>query len=602
MPSFNDYRGVCPDGSRVSNPGNPCEGVTYPFTAPYAFSNPFQTVGLFTNKESVWRSIATGRLTYEMLNSGNHVLRLSGNGGGDIFTQKNQVLSPPELQFEQTRGLPGTSVIGYGQSQAYNLNGNAVYTYKTNGGTSATTQAGIQYGTSSLDRTSTLSQNLIGGQTNAGSGVVTIGQQYRELIRELGLFAQEEFLTFNERLLLTAGVRADKSSNNSDVDKYYWYPKASVSYRLPVGGMFSELKVRAAAGQSGNRPAYGQKYTNLQPGQVVGTPVTSVAVTTAAPDIRPETQTEFEGGVDATMFNGRMNFEGTIYQKGIKDLLLVRSLAPSLGFAQLVYNGPEIRNRGLELSLSGFPVQSSNFSWNLRGTFFMNHCKVTDGLPNPFQPNSFFNFAQFGTTQLQNDSSCTQIFANDTIGRLPGDENLGLGPPGTIISRKIGDNAPDWRGGLSTEFGYKRVKLYLLVDHQQGGLITNFSRYTYDAVGNSEDQVVAQSGELSGDERVALSAKTALNTATWPASYTKLREATLTFDLPTSFTKKVWSGARYIRLSASGRNLFTWSHYNKVGYDPEVQQVARSLAVSATWELWTYPANRSLYFTLDLGF
>jgi len=52
----------------------------------------------------------------------------------------------------------------------------------------------------------------------------------------------------------------------------------------------------------------------------------------------------------------------------------------------------------------------------------------------------------------------------------------------------------------------------------------------------------------------------------------------------------------------SGRNLLTWSHYNKVGYDPEVQQVARSLAAEMTWELWAYPSSRSMYLSLDVGF
>ena len=96
--------------------------------------------------------------------------------------------------------------------------------------------------------------------------------------------------------------------------------------------------------------------------------------------------------------------------------------------------------------------------------------------------------------------------------------------------------------------------------------------------------------------------KTALNSATWDATYTKLREVTLTYELPTSMVKNFWSGARYVRVSASGRNLITWSHYTKVGYDPEVQQVARSLAVEMTWELWPYPPSRQFFFTVDVGF
>ena len=61
-------------------------------------------------------------------------------------------------------------------------------------------------------------------------------------------------------------------------------------------------------------------------------------------DLRPERQTELEGGVDATLFNGRANLEATLYQKSIGDLLLTRTLPGTAGFSQLVFNGGNMRN------------------------------------------------------------------------------------------------------------------------------------------------------------------------------------------------------------------------------------------------------------------
>src|SRR5262249_31048068 len=81
MPSFIDFRGVCPDGSRVTDPNNPCAGVTFPTTAPFAFSNPFQTVALLTNKESVWREIMTGRMNWNLLTTARNTIRFTANGG-----------------------------------------------------------------------------------------------------------------------------------------------------------------------------------------------------------------------------------------------------------------------------------------------------------------------------------------------------------------------------------------------------------------------------------------------------------------------------------------------------------------------------------------
>ena len=64
--------------------------------------------------------------------------------------------------------------------------------------------------------------------------------------------------------------------------------------------------------------------------------------------------------------------------------------------------------------------------------------------------------------------------------------------------------------------------------------------------------------------------------------------------------RKFWSGARYVRVSASGRNLLTVTHY--YGYDPEGEEMTKSLANGANWELWGYPPSRQFWFSLDLGF
>jgi hypothetical protein len=93
LPSFFDFRRQA-DG-------------TYPFN-PFYPSNPFATVDLFQNRETVFRSITTGRMQWEAMNTGTHQVRFVGNVGGDLFTQHNFVYSPPELQYEAQTAIPGT--------------------------------------------------------------------------------------------------------------------------------------------------------------------------------------------------------------------------------------------------------------------------------------------------------------------------------------------------------------------------------------------------------------------------------------------------------------------------------------------------------------
>ena len=55
-------------------------------------------------------------------------------------------------------------------------------------------------------------------------------------------------------------------------------------------------------------------------------------------------------------------------------------------------------------------------------------------------------------------------------------------------------------------------------------------------------------------------------------------------------------------MNVSGRNLLDLSDYNRIGYDPEVQQVAQSFGHRNDLGVWAYPASRSVYFSVDLGF
>ncbi len=90
-------------------------------------------------------------------------------------------------------------------------------------------------------------------------------------MRDLGIFAQEEVLLADRRLLLTGGVRADRSSANGDTEKFFLYPKAAASYRFvePFGGV-EEFKLRGAYGQTGNRALFGAKFVTDTTGTIGG--------------------------------------------------------------------------------------------------------------------------------------------------------------------------------------------------------------------------------------------------------------------------------------------------------------------------------------------
>ena len=558
---------------------------------PFVASNPLQTAALMRNDENVWRYIAAGSLQFVAVQSRNHSLRFRGAAGADYFTQENSLFFPPELQFEGDDGEPGTALLGNGLNLNYNLSPSVVYAFTPDGGAfTATTSLGMMYSFRDLRVSRIVSRNLIGGLDIVAAGTnIQVGEQ-RQRIFDRGFFVQEEVLLLDERLLLTAGVSVDQSSANGDDDELFVYPKTSVSYRVPftVTGV-DELKLRAAYGESGNQPLYGQKFTPLTATQNInGLPALVVQGTVGDPDLRPERQRELEGGVDLTALDGRGTLELTFFRKNISDLLLQRTLAPSSGFATAIFNGGKMRTSGTEIALGVVPVQSADLQWIFRTTFFKTNSKIT-ALPVPTFRAGGFGTA-LGAYQIEVGASPTQIVGNDSL------------PDGSTIVRKIGEATPDFTMSFSSDVQWGAFSLTALVDWQQGGSVINLTKFLYDLGGNTADYdrpiTVGGVETTAGAHRLAVFGK---QTGVYveDATFAKVREISLSYDIPPPMLSGLGGGVRTMRLSVSGRNLFTFTDYT--GLDPEVsnfgnQQIARNIDVAP------FPPSRSFWFSVQVGF
>ena len=553
---------------------------------PFSNSNPLETAALAQNDEIVWRFIGSTSVEYEALRSATQLLQLVGTGGIDYFNQKNELLTPAELQFEPLDGLSGTSLLATAYNQNLNLGLNVVHTLTpTNFDLSATTSVGTQFEIYDLDFARTTTQNLIGGQSNVDRGTTVNVLQQRERVEDLGLFVQEDVL-IGDRLLLTASVRADKSSNNGETDQFYWYPKAAGSYRFPglIPGTIDDLKFRIAYGESGNRPKYGQKFTEYVGQNIAGIPTVSVSGTTAAPDLRPERQREIEAGIDATFFDERATLQLTGYQKDVTDVLLQRQLPTSSGFSTAIFNGGEFQVRGIEAALSVVPISTTDLQWVSRTNFSANRSEMVD-LPVPPFVTGGFGFL-FGAFFVDEGESLTSIWGNATLE----DGSTGLAP--------LGDANPDFKVGFSNDLTYRNLNLYALLDWQQGGTVDNLTQLLYDLARNTDDCGVMIEGESACVRRSRLW-PTTTSVYLYDTSFLKLRELRLSMELPSSLTQRLLGNARSARFSLSGRNLFTWTDYP--GLDPEVSNYG-SQAIARNIDVAPYPPSRSFWFSLDLGF
>jgi len=566
---------------------------TYPAN-PFVASNPLQTAALMKNDEKVLRSILSGRLTFNAVERQTFSLKFAVNGGADQFSQENSLLFPPELQFEPTDdGEPGTALLSNSNNVNLNLGTTGVFTFTPVSGVfRATTSAGVNGSSRDLRISRIVSRNLVGGLGIVGAGTDVRVLEQRQRVEDFGLFAQEEFLTLSERLLLTAGINADRSSANSDTEKYFYYPKFSGSFRFPQPFRWvDEAKIRAAYGQSGNQPLFGQKFTPLSAIEnIAGLPglVVPVQGPVGSTNLHPERQREFEAGVDAGFAGGRASLEITGFRKDISDLLLQRTLAPSSGFGFEIFNGGKLRTTGAEVGLNLVPFQTAEGEWSFRTSYASTRSKIVS-LPVPTFRGLGFGTA-LGSFQFEEGASPTQIVGNDSL------------PDGSTLVRKIGDANPDFTMSFVNNFRFRQFRLYGLLDWQHGGSLINLTKFLYDLGSNTADYAepitVGTLQTTKGPNRLRLFPK---QTAMYveDASFLKLREVTLSVELPSTMVSRFWRGVRTAELSFSGRNL--WTHTDYTGMDPEVSNFGNQ-PIGRNIDVGPFPPSRSFWFSLSLGF
>ena len=567
---------------------------------PFERSNPVQTLSLMENDEDVWRILASGRVDWNVLDRGSQSLRLLGTAGVDYFQQKNRLFFPPELQFEDDDGFAGTSLLSNSDNLNATLNASAVHTYDLSASnTTFTTSAGVQYETTDLDISRIESRGLTAGQPNVSAGSNVNVRQDRSRVEDLGFFLQEEMLTFDERLFLSASIRADQSSVNGDPTELYYFPKAAASWRIPDlgGGFLDDLKFRVAYGESGNLPLYGDRFTPLSATNVIGgiagtvIPTSNLAAVVGSPTLRPERQKEIEGGFDATLYGGRASLEFSLYRKNISDLIVRRRLAPSSGFGEEVFNGGKLRTRGIEVGLGVTPVQSESLNWLFQTSFFLNRSKITQlDVPSFLPSNSGFRVS-LGQVRIEEGKSATQMVGN-----------VGLDGAGNPIEGVVGDVNPDFNMSFTNNLTYNDFGIYFHLDWQQGGDIMNLTKLLYDLGSNWKGFADPDFQGLTGPERNAMSPlggtqQTGIYVE--EATFLKLREITLSYQLNPDMVASIGGSLDRVSLTLSGRNLLTFSKYT--GIDPEVSNFGNQPS-GRNIDVAPFPPSRSFWLGIDVGF
>jgi TonB-linked SusC/RagA family outer membrane protein len=551
-------------------------------------NNPFQVAEVVKTPEQVWRLLGSGTATYNVLVRERQTLDVSLSGGIDNYNDNSRIISPATAYVEQVNANPGTIVNGQANVVSATLNG-AINHRLTSSMFSATTSAGFRQDRRQNDILAITGRGVFPGVTNVANSTQITTVESQDLVKAFSMFAQEEFLTLQERLLLTAGVNSERTSNNGDPNKFYAYPKFSASYRLPwLPPVTDELKLRVAYGRAGNQPTAG-KYTLLTNVIQEGNSGYRSSTIIGAQSIKPETASETEGGFDLTFIDGRARLSATQFRKQVDNLLLQASLAPSTGFSSQWINGGQIVTHGTELELSATPVQMGSFQWIMNTTYASNKTKVTQLPVAPFIPVSGSFGSRFGNAFVQQGQLLTVLQAVDGCTALnsAGDSC----PAANRITKFMGNSAPDFQMGFSNELSFGPVRFSSLVDWRKGGLGVNLTNNYFDgglladsAVGNARIREYAKGHAVYVEK----------------TGFVKLREVTLGYEVPTDLTGRLFAGrVQTARIDLSGRNLLTWTRYS--GLDPEVSNFGNQ-ALGRFQDVTPYPPSRTYYLTINTTF
>lgn len=453
------------------------------------------------------------------------------------------------------------------------------------------------------------------------------------------------YYSFKDRYTLSASLRTDGSSHLTN--KWSSFPSVGANWNmkkesfLEGSRVFSDLKVRASYGQTGNQavPPYStipllQTNANGQPAYYFGgglpgasgTP--SIGITPGAPvskTLKWEIKKTFDAGVDFGFLNGRLTVTVDAYSSRIENLLYNRPSSQYIGGQNYQTNIGTLSNKGFEFSIGGTPISDRDFRWNTNVTFSLNRNKILSlgGLDNLYSigGNNTFNatlkvgqpLGEFTGYKFLGTWKTKEAAEAAAVGYKPGD------PKYVDVNNDhkftqddflpLGNATPSFTYGFINDIGYKAFTLSFMFQGQQGSKV--FSQtlaYLWGGPGDMKNATIAQavpenlwSPQHETDNPWWGASKGSYSNATsrfiYNSSYAKLKNVSLTWRVPSNVSRRM--KLTNLEVYVSGQNLWVITPYK--GYDPEIDNQPTGNAISQGQEFGVIPNPKSYTFGLRLS-
>jgi TonB-linked SusC/RagA family outer membrane protein len=383
--------------------------------------------------------------------------------------------------------------------------------------------------------------------------------------------------------------------------KYAVLPSASVAWIISSEKFMSDvnfvelLKLRGSFGFTGNDDIGNYNSRQYYVSQNLLGLQGLVRANFGNPQLQWEVGKKIDFGLDASFLQERLNITADIYRNTTEKMITQSATSTASGLAYSVINNGGMQTNGAELSISGRIINSSNFKWDIgfniaayrnKITSFPNNGMISQyaganiltqvGLPVAM----FYGYKTNDVYTTNAEALSAGISVRNSAGTLVpqqgGDVRFTDANGDKIIDSKdmqiIGNPNPDYTGGITTGFTYKRFSLNALFTFSSGNSIYNYTRRQIESESNTLNQSLAIINRWRGDGQVTDIPRASYSDPSgnssfsdrWieDGSYLRLRTLTLSYDVPLKY-----KFFKYLKVYATGNNLITFTKY--LGYDPE---------------------------------
>lgn len=638
--STNGDRGI-PYSAMRQHPAIPVYSASGVFADPVAMlgsdiDNPVQTLyNARDNQNSSWRIFGNGYLEVMPVKG----LTLKSNVGVEHVQYLNKTLTRNVRSTDDSANRAVSS--GYGQGDTWTWTNTANYLFDIADKHHFTVLAGteaIKYVFEDLaaTRKDYAFEDADYMQIGSGSGTMTNGGGKQEWAL-FSLFGKVDY-NFADRYLLSATLRRDQTSRLSKDNNSGVFPAFSGAWRIseekfwPQNKVVENVKIRAAWGQNGNSAisnnyaAYSTYAYDLGNGAYdlngTGTGVVSgiKVASTGNPNLKWETTTQTNIGLDAYLLNGSLSLTLDYYWKNTKDMITVPPVLSVAGENAAKYmNTGTMKNHGFEANLGYHSPKYGDFSWegSLNFSLYRNKLvklndevsviggdwRLIEGQP----MGVYYGYVCDGIFQNADQVSNHAIQEGKDVGRLIYRDITGDGIVNEADRCIIGDPNPDFGLGLNLSANYKNWTLSAFFSGEFGFDIYNGTRKQLEFMtyGNlytnrGTDVLDAWRADNTGASIPALTTvddnnETRMSTYFMEdGSYLKCKYLKLAYRFDQPWMQKV--GISALNVYGQIDNLFTITGYK--GLDPEVPLTTYGARV----DNGPYPRARTFSVGLNLTF